>query len=213
MANWLSLTNLQGVYTSEPIDISLYGDGAITKISWESNTPEKCKLIVQSSLSRDDGYSWSDWKICLNGAAIPDINIDTSLYSMKFRYRIIIQSHDYTLSPEFKGLSLQLEPIILFDNRGDVDCKPELWITKVGNGEIKLINTSNGNEEFSFKDLIHDETVYVNNEREHIDTSLAATYRYKDFNDNYLSLPQGQNIFKVSGNANIQFRYQFRRLQ
>ncbi|MMZ70712.1 hypothetical protein D1872_338290 [compost metagenome] len=52
----------------------------------------------------------------------------------------------------------------------------------------------------------------MNNERQDIETTLAVTYRYKDFNDNYLNLPVGKNVFKIDGYADIKFRYQFKRI-
>src|SRR5690606_20219276 len=102
------------------------------------------------------------------------------------------------------------EPVIVFDNKGVTECTPEIWITMNEAGDFSLINVSKNNEEFKFVGLANGETVYVNNEREYIETDLLATYRYSNFNDNYLRLPVGKNILKVSGNAKIVFRYQFK---
>ncbi|MCY9724803.1 phage tail domain-containing protein [Paenibacillus apiarius] len=213
MANWLSLSNLSGVYTSPPIPVSLHGDGALTRMTWKSDAPANSKVHVQTSLSADQGDSWSDWKPCVNGGSIPDAEIDTPLHDMLLRFRVMLQSDRYSVSPAFRELSLHFEPVVVFDNKGDLNCKPEIWITKQGQGEFAVVNTSQGNAEFRFADLLDQETVYVNSEQEHIETSLAATYRYGSFNDNYLDLPPGKNVLKIRGNANFQFRYQFQRIQ
>ncbi|MCE5169631.1 phage tail family protein [Paenibacillus profundus] len=213
MANWLSLSNLLGVYTSPPLDISLYGDGALTQMTWKSDAPPNCKVHVQTSLSTDQGYSWSDWKPCVNGGSIPDAEIDTPLHDTLLRFRVIMESDRYSVSPAFREISFHFEPVVVFDNKGDLNCKPEIWITKQGKGEFAIINTSQGNADFRFTDLLDQETVYVNSDQDHIETSLAATYRYSSFNDNYLDLPPGKNVFKVRGDANFQLRYQFTRIQ
>src|SRR5690606_26839588 len=101
------------------------------------------------------------------------------------------------------------EPVFVIDNIGDDICYPEVWITKTGAGNISLINTSNDNEEFAFTGLNNNETVYVNSEREYIESSLAMTTRYGNFNDNYMQLPIGKNVFRINGRAKLQFRFQF----
>ncbi|CAH0122563.1 hypothetical protein PAE9249_05135 [Paenibacillus sp. CECT 9249] len=214
MANWLSLANLLGTYVSSPIDISLRGgDSALTRIHWKRTVPDGCKLTIQTSVSTDQGKTWSDWMTCENDGSIPNIRIDTPLYSALLRFRVIFQSYHYSVSPVLDEISFTLEPVIVFDNKGDVNCKPEVWIEKIGNGDVSIVNTSDGNREFTFTGLVDEETVYVNNEREHIETSLTAKYRYSHFNDQYLDFPPGVNLLRVRGNAKIQFRYEFQTIQ
>ncbi|MDU5143610.1 MAG: DUF6558 family protein [Paenibacillus dendritiformis] len=213
MANWLALSNLLGVYTSEPLSIALAGDGALTKLTWECEIPPACRVTVQTSLSPDQGRTWSDWKTCVNGGGIPDIEAGTPLREAMLRYRLILQSGRHGVTPAFQSISFRLEPVVVFDNKGDVNCSPEIWITKEGSGEFAIVNTSRGDAAFRFEQLLDEETVYVNNDRQHIETSLVNTYRYSEFNDGYLSLPPGRNVLKVRGNAAFQFRYQFRRIQ
>ena len=100
-----------------------------------------------------------------------------------------------------------------FVNDGDVTLKPELWIKKVGSGEVTIVNQTNGNETFSFSSLIDNETVYVDNEAEYIETDLANTYRYGVFNNKYLKLVRGKNVLQVTGKCQLNFRYQYRTLQ
>jgi phage-related protein len=102
---------------------------------------------------------------------------------------------------------------ITFANNGDVACHPEIWITKVNNGDVRIVNNTNGGKEFKFTGLLNNEVVYVDNEMQHIETSLANTYRYSNFNNNYLEMVRGNNILMVYGTCKIQFRYYFKLIQ
>lgn len=205
------MLNLRGIYTSQPITIPLIADGATTKIDWVADEPDGSNIVVQTKLSHN-GIDWTEWRTCVNGGQIPDIDEDSYLNNLQLIYRVIMKSNSYDIKPKFKSLSLVFEPVLVFDNKGDLNCSPEIWITKINNGDFSLINLSHNNEEFKFTGLIDGETVYVDNKNQDIVTSLVATYRYKDFNDNYLSFPRGKNILRVNGSANIKFRYQFKLL-
>lgn len=61
--------------------------------------------------------------------------------------------------------------------------------------------------------IIDKETIYVDNAREHIESSLSNTYRYDYFNNEYLELIYGVNRLQVYGNCTLRFRYQFKTLQ
>lgn len=210
MATWLRVSGLSGYYESEGISISLDGDGALSKITWTSYEPEGTSVKIYTSVSFDGGYDWTDWKQCVNGGFVPDIKHDSPLGNALFKFRVFLESIDPAISPRLDNVTFEFEPVIVFDNKGDTYCQPEVWITMNESGDFSLVNLSNGNEEFKFTDLVNGETVYVNNEREHIETDRLATYRYSNFNDNYLNLPVGQNIFRVNGKAKIIFRYQFK---
>ncbi|MMZ67188.1 hypothetical protein D1872_297430 [compost metagenome] len=129
------------------------------------------------------------------------------------RFRVTVRTSNPNITPSLSNVQFRFTPVITFNNQGDLNCRPEIWIEKHGNGDISLINTSKHNEEFKFTSLIDQEIVYVDNQQEHIETSLPVTYRYSNFNDNYLDLKPGLNIFTFSGDASIQFRYQFKTLQ
>ncbi|KAF6565470.1 hypothetical protein G9G63_09950 [Paenibacillus sp. EKM202P] len=212
MATWNSLTNKNGIYTYPTVTIPVVTDGALSKISWNQTMPEGSIIVVQSRKS-DDGYNWSEWRNCVNGSEIPEINEDTPLYNTKLSIRVIIQTTDYSIRPFFDpNITLHFQPVLVFHNKGDLPCQPEIWISKVGSGDFTMTNTSHNNEQFKFIGLVDGETVYVNNERQNIETTLAVTYRYKDFNDNYLNLPVGKSVFKVDGDADIKWRYQYKRI-
>lgn len=213
MASWSYLAKLKGHRVSPVFPIHLQGNGAISKITWDSTIPKGTSLKIETNVSYDNGYTWEGWEIATNGGSIPDIQPDTPLKDAVLKYRVTQETTDKALTPKLIKVSFYFEPVLVIDNKGDVNLKPEVWITKVGNGNFTIINTSKGNEEFTFTDLIDGETVYVNGDKEQIETSLAATYRYSNFNDNYLDLPVGINVLRIIGNAKIQFRYQYKLLQ
>jgi phage-related protein len=101
-----------------------------------------------------------------------------------------------------------------FTNEGDLPLKPEIWITKVGVGDVSIFNESNGNIEFKFTSLDDTEMVYVDNENEYIESDkVPITYRYSNFNNNYLKLFRGKSVLNIVGNCKIQLRYKYRTLQ
>lgn len=207
----LSYSNLNDVYTSLPFPISLNADGVISKISWIDYVPEESQVIIQTRFSFDS-VNWSEWRTCINGGQIPEINEDTATYGLQMMFRVLMSANKYDLNPYLSEISFSFEPVIVFDNRGDIPCEPEVWITKVNNGDFAIINLSHNSEEFKFTQLIDQEVVYVNNEQQDIETSLPVTYRYTNFNDNYLSFPIGKNVLRIEGKGNIKFRYQFKYL-
>jgi predicted phage tail component-like protein len=124
----------------------------------------------------------------------------------------------YTYSPVLTKGWLNFSTIIgphafEFVNDGDVDLKPELWIKKIETGPLTILNKTNGNETFNFSTLLDNETIYVDNETEYIETDLANTYRYGQFNNKYLKLVRGKNVLEITGRCNLNFRYQYRTLQ
>lgn len=97
-------------------------------------------------------------------------------------------------------------------NGGDVKLYPEIWINKIGNGDFSIINLTNGDKKFSFKDLYNNETIYVNNERKYIESDVVNEYRFSNFNNTYLELVRGVNVLEITGKAKVNFRYQFKLL-
>ncbi|GIP32603.1 phage tail domain-containing protein [Paenibacillus sp. J2TS4] len=213
MATWSYLAKYKGYRTSPNFPIRLDGDGAISIISWDAMTPHGTSVTMETNVSFNDGRDWDGWMKAVNGGPVPQIQSGTPLKNAVLKYRFTAETTDKSLTPTLSSVSFYLEPVLEFNNKGDVPLKPELWITKMDNGDFTMINTSNGNEQFKFTDLIDGETVYVNSEKEQIETSLAATYRYSNFNDQYLEFPSGINVLRIIGNAKLQFRHQFKLLQ
>lgn len=124
-------------------------------------------------------------------------NIDSFAYSPVYTSKV------YDFSQTNSGT-------ILLENNGDWIVKPEIWITKVGNGDFSIVNTTDEGRPFTFSGLLDGETVYVDNEHEFIQSSLSNVYRYLNFNNEYIKLPVGINTLQVTGNATFQFRYQYK---
>jgi phage-related protein len=94
-------------------------------------------------------------------------------------------------------------------NKGHFPIAPQIWIQKVGDGDLTISNTSVQTEEFTFHNLKDKEEIYIDCENEIIESSLPNVYRYDDFNDKYLILPYGLNTLKVQGNAKLKFEYRY----
>jgi len=102
---------------------------------------------------------------------------------------------------------------IIFVNNGDINCKPEIYIEKVKNGDFSIVNLSNSGIEFKFIGLLDEEELEISNEYEIINTSLVATYRYDNHNGNFLNLlPYSVNNLRVIGTAKFYFKYQYKYL-
>lgn len=110
-------------------------------------------------------------------------------------------------------LSAITEPTLLsptFVNNGDDYLYPELWIEKVGNGDVKIKNLTNAGKELVITDLIDGEIVYVNNEDGSIESSLSDTYRLNDHNGVYIELVRGTNTLQVTGKCKLTWKYKYR---
>jgi len=99
-----------------------------------------------------------------------------------------------------------------FVNSGDVDLYPELWIVTSSTG-CSITNSTSGDSVFAFSNVATYETIYIDNENQDIITNLPLTYRYDDFNNNWLRLIPGNNVLSLSGISSLQFRYKFKYLQ
>lgn len=103
----------------------------------------------------------------------------------------------------------QESPTITIGNKGHFSTYPEIWIEKVADGDIVIYNKTNNNEKFEFKNIDLGEKVYIDCEKEIINSDKEKTYRYDDFNDNYLEIIYGENILVVTDNVKIRFRMEY----
>lgn len=98
----------------------------------------------------------------------------------------------------------------VFDNKGDVICKPYLKIKMLEDGDLTIINMTNRGREFKFVELAKNELLEIDCIREVI-TSDTLLSRYNNFNGNYLEfLPYRENHLKVFGKCIIKMKYQFK---
>lgn len=89
---------------------------------------------------------------------------------------------------------------------------PEISIVKSGNGDVTIRNVNNRGEEFRITGLLNGEDLYINAEKEIIESDLEqfGTYRYNNASGEFPRLTQGQNRIEIEGNCQIQFRYQIK---
>jgi len=137
---------------------------------------------------------------CLNQGYVTLTFITNSPYSFSSIYESPL--YDLTINPTYTDIE--------FINSGFVNCTPELYLKKIGNGNFSLVNLSDSGKEFKFTNLVDGEEISINNELKIIITSLLATNRYDNFNFNFLSINRGKNILRVTGTAIFKFRYQFK---
>lgn len=97
---------------------------------------------------------------------------------------------------------------IVFDNQGDLDCFPIMYIEKVGQGDLSIVNKTT-NREMKFTGLNNRENLIIDCEYEEIQTDVTGILRYSAHNDVYLYFTRGTNNLQVYGNCKIQFKYQF----
>lgn len=119
----------------------------------------------------------------------------------------------YTYTPIYQSelfdFSSSSPNIINFENKGDLECKPVLYIQKIGAGDLSIFNLSDGNREFKFTGLSDLEEITVYNEEKIIQSSTGLL-RYNNFNGNYISLlPFSINTLNVVGTCKLKIRYQF----
>jgi len=124
-----------------------------------------------------------------------------------FAYSQEYLSEDYDLSDNpVEGT------IIPINNDGDVPLEIEMWIKKVEDGEITIINLSDENREFRVVNLKDGEHLYLNHEKEDIKSNVPNLYHFEDVLTDYMKLPMGENQLKIYGKCTIQFRYRYKYL-
>jgi phage-related protein len=95
---------------------------------------------------------------------------------------------------------------ITINNTGHVRIFPEVSIEKVGAGHITI---NKGGKTFEIRDLANGEKIYLNSEKEIIETDIVGVYRYDKVVGDFcnLGLELGSNTYAVQGKCKITFRY------
>lgn len=93
-------------------------------------------------------------------------------------------------------------------NNGHEVIKPEISILKKGAGKITIVNLDdNKGAIFEIKNLLDAEDLYLDSEREIIETDAIGIYHYDDTLGEYPQLVVGNNRWEITGNCEIQVRY------
>lgn len=90
---------------------------------------------------------------------------------------------------------------------GHWDVYPEISLKKVGAGKVTIESLDDGNNIFEVKDLTNQEDIYINCEKEIIETDAIGIYRYDKVTGNFPRFKYGQNRMKITGACTIQFRF------
>lgn len=211
MTRWIDLYIQKAEYISQVFDavstFETYMHDFIYNYDTNDGTVE---VYVRMSY---DGSTWEDW-IRINDVALPALFRNDFYYMeyCKFQYKVVMVNNGL-VSPVFKSFSFALTGSFILENKGDVPCKPELWIKKTGSGgTIKLTNESNG-QVLELKNLNLNETVYIDCENEDIATDLPLRYRYNDHNNVFLELEVGENLLTGEGEFELTIRHEFKLLQ
>ncbi len=99
---------------------------------------------------------------------------------------------------------------ITIKNEGHVTIYPEISIRKIGDGNITI--TRDNGEIFEIRNLTNLEDIYINCEKEIIETDIVGVYRYENVVGDYydMELLVGDNIFYIDGTCEIAFRYVYK---
>lgn len=102
---------------------------------------------------------------------------------------------------------------IEIDNFGDLNCSPIIMIEKtVANGDVSIVNISNGGQEMKFEDILVNEVLTIDGEHESIETDVPTVHRYENHNEEFIELVRGRNILQLNGDFIVKFIYQFKLL-
>lgn len=204
---WNTLLNLTGTYISKSHDISSNLSNYVTVI--QANIINTHSQLVEFYFSvSNDNSVWSDWaEMNLHNSHLL-LNYDLS--KLYFKYKVVMHSKNLDIKPYLQSLSISFEPCEILENLGDLPIKPKIWIRKKnGNGTIALTNV-NTNQTLTIQNLINNEEIYINCEKEDIvsDRQHLGVYRYDDHNGEFLELPLGVSILKGFGDFDMDVRYQ-----
>lgn len=211
MTRWIDLYIQKASYISKEFDVQssfeTYFENFIYTFEKNDGTVD---IFVRLSF---DGTEWSEWIKISDSMHVSLFNDEFyNLEHCKFQYKVEMVNNG-SVSPQFSSFTFELSGGYILSNRGDMVCKPELWIKKINtSGTIKLTNETNG-QILELKDLNKDETVYVDCENEDIVTDLPLKYRYNDHNNVFLDIEVGENILTGEGEFELVIRYQFKSLQ
>lgn len=213
MATWNDLRLVKGVRTSPLFHIATDTGSGDSIIEWIETVPTRSNTRLEVNVSYDGGLNWEGWTPAQNLGSIPYFSPYTNSKATVVQYRYVASTENINSLPSLHEFKMTITPTLLFVNEGDVPCKPEIWIQKIGDGDFSIINRTNNNQEFKFTGILDRELLYVDCEREYIETDINLKYRYDNFNNEYLELLPGENILEFKGAFKFMMRYQFKTIQ
>lgn len=101
---------------------------------------------------------------------------------------------------------------IKIENYGDIDCKPFIYLEKVNDGDLSIVNFSNAGQTLHLYDVWDGDFLIIDCENKSIETEVSGVFDYATFNNTFVNLTYGVNRLQVYGDCKIQFKYQFNML-
>lgn len=98
----------------------------------------------------------------------------------------------------------------MMNSEGNLSCKPMLFIRKIGDGEISIVNLSDRGKTFRLVNLRADEEIVIRSEEEDIVSNIPRILHYDDIYGEFPAFVKGYNYFKIYGNCQLKWTYQFR---
>ncbi|MBU9714413.1 phage tail domain-containing protein [Evansella tamaricis] len=121
--------------------------------------------------------------------------------------------HAYTpfVSSRLYDLSENTEEgtMINFQNNGDLETQPIIYLEKVGEGDVTFVNTSDGGKTMTISNVIDGEKITIDNTIHDLKWNSNVNY-YNDFDFNWMNLVYGVNRIKVLGNCKFYYKCQFK---
>jgi hypothetical protein len=108
-AKWryLSIKELSGNRLSPQLDLSAVGMVESSSVSW-TQTLNGGTITIETRISTDNGATWSAWKPCTNGGAIPDLPYGTDASTALLECRQSLSTTDPTATPQLESLTLEI---------------------------------------------------------------------------------------------------------
>ncbi|MFK3936700.1 hypothetical protein ACI2JA_04180 [Alkalihalobacillus sp. NPDC078783] len=93
-------------------------------------------------------------------------------------------------------------------NDGDFGINPLLKIKKIGNGSVEVINDGKPNDSFKIDNISDGAEITVDFEREIIESNTPNKYYYSDSNENYFTIPLGEQTLSGKGDFELEVLYE-----
>lgn len=189
-------------------DIVLYTDNELTTRQVE----EICDFLFApyyKPLTFSDNPERIYFAMFIGDAKLIHNGAEQGYFSIKFRC-----NSPYSFSPVYNRAAYissessytELEVI----NSGIGEVFPVIEVQKIGNGEINIINTSDGGSETVIKGLIDKQYVEIDTETNNLSSNIKHPSIYEGFNLVYPRLIRGINRFKIKGKSNIIISYYYK---
>lgn len=179
---------------------------------WDDDTMIKIRKWLNTDYYKPLIFSEDPQKIyyamCINAPSVTHNGLKQGYVTLDFRCDSPYAYSPLMATKEYDCTQSDTTNFIL-ENYGDIDIYPQIYLTKIGDGNL-TINNINGNTSMQFTGLLDQEQLYIRCEKKYIETSIPNVFRYDSLNDNYMKLVYGQNNIEVSGDCKIKFVYEFK---